>query len=1103
VRRIAVLDAPSNLGLRPPTATSVPGCAKAPGALRDQGLLTRLGARDAGCLTPPRYDPGDWRPGDGVAHAAEIAAYSRALADRIGVIIDGGEFPVVLGGDCSILIGAGIAMHRLGDAVGGRIGLVFVDGHSDFRHPGNASYVGAAAGEDLALVTGRGQADLAAIESRRPYFRDIDVVVLGIRAQDEYRLDLQAAGIVTRPVPALRAEGAARSAQWARDQLVDCAGYWVHVDVDVLDPAVMPAVDAPDPGGIAFPELELLLSNLVESPHCLGVEITVFDPDYDPDGRYASEITSAVVSGLSPVRTTSPRPDLVAARRDFDKPAARRNAGRPAGVFRSMDTTFGDRTFATAARAVGPDPHATSPDHDDAADDPGSGVATAPALDHGDAVTTPGHGDAGIAPGHGDAGTVPGHGDAVTIPGHGNAGTASGHGDAGTAPGHGDAVTIPGHGDAGSTHGHGDGGTYPGHGDAAADLGSGVAGVDPDSGVAGIASGPGGVDATSDLVVAGAALSSGSVGTASDLEATGDVSRSDDGGVTSELGVAAAASDFGDTAAGDSGSGDVAAAGAPGSAFSATDTDLDTFAADMRATPAGSPVRTISIEIQRPDSPHVPETGADAADLVVRDHGHDSAVADEAVSEPDAVPDRGAVSVAAGADAAVSELGAIRGSGATWVVAGADAAVSELSAVTDSGGVPADAAVSRPDAAADGGAVPADADAGVSESGVESDRLGPSADQRRDVGVDGGGADLSGPGPVDPESGTATVTDTPGRRAEPAAPSLTAAVSGETRPAAGGFPSFTRSDADFVLAVALATGHAPMPSAAALAARRAPVPAGGDEAGAVVPRQFAGPTNDVAAESVDGVTETRTATTEAEDITGRPDQGVSDGDGEEAPTGTGRPDLVALGLTDDVLDDAQNVAESDMPVTAESDDDASRPGDETIPGPDTGSDAPADQGPDAPSARAVDGAADVPADGAMDVSADGVVDGAADVSADGVVDGAADGSADGAADGSADAPADGVAEVPADGAEPDPVGEESGPATESDGEPRPGRSRAEPEVAGGRLLSRLLGSAPLLDSEPLPATRPGMLRPRPPADGGFGPPAADAGPLTGLPPGAA
>ncbi|MFD0596072.1 arginase family protein [Catellatospora coxensis] len=301
MRRIAVLDAPSNLGLRPPTETSVPGCAKAPGALRDKKLLTRLDARDAGCLTPPRYDPGDWRPGDGVAHALQIHSYSVRLAERIGAIVDGGEFPLVLGGDCSILLGSALAMRRLGEEVGGRIGLVFVDGHSDFRHPGNAPYVGAAAGEDLALVTGRGQTELAGIEGRRPYFRDTDVVVLGIREHDEYRLDLQAAGFATRPSTALRAEGARRTAQWARERLADCAGYWLHIDVDVLDPAVMPAVDAPEPGGIALTELELLLTGLVNTPDCLGMELTVFDPDHDPDGRHAAELVSTLVTGLAPL----------------------------------------------------------------------------------------------------------------------------------------------------------------------------------------------------------------------------------------------------------------------------------------------------------------------------------------------------------------------------------------------------------------------------------------------------------------------------------------------------------------------------------------------------------------------------------------------------------------------------------------------------------------------------------------------------------------------------------------------------------------------------------------------------------------------------------
>lgn len=361
MRRIAVLDAPTNLGLRPPTSTSVPGCGKAPGALRDHGLLARLRARDAGCLTPSRYDPGDWRPGDGVCHAWEIASYSVALADRIGAVMDSGEFPLVLGGDCSVLLGSALAMHRLGEAVGGPVGLVYVDGHSDFRHPGNASYVGAAAGEGLALVTGRGQIDLTAIEGRRPYFRDIDVAVLGIRAQDDYRLDLQAAGITTRPVPALRAEGAARTAQWAHEQLAHCAGYWLHVDVDVLDPAVMPAVDAPDPGGIAFAELEILLAGLVDTPHCLGVEVTVFDPDYDPDGAYAAEIVNTLVAGLRPVTVpgsvsprrraaASPRP-TPARRQSLERPVAVADPGGVTGAEKQPDPPAvpGARTVVAAA----------------------------------------------------------------------------------------------------------------------------------------------------------------------------------------------------------------------------------------------------------------------------------------------------------------------------------------------------------------------------------------------------------------------------------------------------------------------------------------------------------------------------------------------------------------------------------------------------------------------------------------------------------------------------------------------------------------------------------------------------------------------------------
>ena len=62
---LSLICAPSNLGLRPPQAGSVPGTAKAPEALREAGLHARLAARggtEAGVVLPGRYLD-DVRPG--------------------------------------------------------------------------------------------------------------------------------------------------------------------------------------------------------------------------------------------------------------------------------------------------------------------------------------------------------------------------------------------------------------------------------------------------------------------------------------------------------------------------------------------------------------------------------------------------------------------------------------------------------------------------------------------------------------------------------------------------------------------------------------------------------------------------------------------------------------------------------------------------------------------------------------------------------------------------------------------------------------------------------------------------------------------------------
>ncbi|GAB3476003.1 arginase family protein [Amycolatopsis cihanbeyliensis] len=288
-RELMLLDAPSNLGLRPPVEGTVPGCYKAPGALRDNDLLNRLGATEAGVLTPPRYHTA-WQQGHGVRNAEGIAEYSRRLAARIDHIRRQRGFPVVLGGDCSIVLGAALALRREG-----RFGLAYLDGHDDFRHPGIAPTAGsAAAGECLALATGRGAPELTGLDGLWPYVADSDVVLLG--AREEESAETAAAGIRGVTSQRIMVSGTAEALALASETLgnPELDGFWIHVDIDVLDPSVVSAVDSPDPGGLDVDTLVTLLRGLLDLPGAAGFELTVFDPDLDPDGTQAAVVAEVI-----------------------------------------------------------------------------------------------------------------------------------------------------------------------------------------------------------------------------------------------------------------------------------------------------------------------------------------------------------------------------------------------------------------------------------------------------------------------------------------------------------------------------------------------------------------------------------------------------------------------------------------------------------------------------------------------------------------------------------------------------------------------------------------------------------------------------------------
>jgi arginase len=169
----SVIDAPSILGLRPT------GLEYLPEALKTAGLLEKLNAEYAGCIQPSlKYYP-ERDKETLLLNANPIRTFSLQLATSVRNVLDDNRFPVVLGGDCSILIGTLLSLRR-----SGRYGLFFIDGHADFYQP-QASTTGEVADMDLAIVSGRGPDILTNIDNLKPLVRDEDVVVFGYRDAEQ------------------------------------------------------------------------------------------------------------------------------------------------------------------------------------------------------------------------------------------------------------------------------------------------------------------------------------------------------------------------------------------------------------------------------------------------------------------------------------------------------------------------------------------------------------------------------------------------------------------------------------------------------------------------------------------------------------------------------------------------------------------------------------------------------------------------------------------------------------------------------------------------------------------------------------------------------
>jgi len=278
---IAVIAVPYDAGRR-----SV-GVGLGPARLLEAGLAHQL--RDAGHEV--RETTVELPVATAAHELARIAAIQRELADAVRTAVDRAELPIVLAGNCSTAVGTLAAAPEA-------TAVVWFDAHGDYN-TAETTTTGMVDGLALSMVTGRALCNLAAGVKGFAAIDERRVVLVGARDLDPPEEQALASSQVTR----LAADDASgRVAGVLRQMRPPARLVYVHLDLDVLDPAHARANQYGVPGGLTPASLVKTLAAIADVAAIYALAITAYDPECDTDG--ATQRTA-----FQAIHALVPRPD--------------------------------------------------------------------------------------------------------------------------------------------------------------------------------------------------------------------------------------------------------------------------------------------------------------------------------------------------------------------------------------------------------------------------------------------------------------------------------------------------------------------------------------------------------------------------------------------------------------------------------------------------------------------------------------------------------------------------------------------------------------------------------------------------------------------------
>lgn len=274
-----------------------------PSAIRVAGLSDRIAAlgwrvKEMGSVYV--HEPESVRIGRSNArYLNEVHDVCRRLRDTTEEILAKNCFPIILGGDHSIAMGSVSGVARFHRARKEKIGLIWVDAHTDMNLP-DTTPSGNIHGMPLAHLLGRGLPSLKRLAGPKPAVAPENVALLGIRSVDKRERNIvRAAGVRAFTMTEIDERGLAACVKEALKIATDgTTGFHLSFDLDGVDPRAAPGVGTAVVGGLTYREAHLICESCARSKKLLAMDMVELNPTLDERNITAELAVELVLSAM-------------------------------------------------------------------------------------------------------------------------------------------------------------------------------------------------------------------------------------------------------------------------------------------------------------------------------------------------------------------------------------------------------------------------------------------------------------------------------------------------------------------------------------------------------------------------------------------------------------------------------------------------------------------------------------------------------------------------------------------------------------------------------------------------------------------------------------